>query len=69
MAKEYAVYKGDSLICIGTIKECAEHMDVKPETVRFYTKPSYQKRLEKRKNPRNYITVTRLDDEEEYLEL
>jgi hypothetical protein len=65
MAKEYAVYKGETLICIGTIQECSQHMGVLPETVKFYTTPTYQRRLEKRKNPRNYITVTKLDDEEE----
>jgi hypothetical protein len=62
--KEYVVYKGESLICIGTIKECAEHMGVLPETVKFYTTPTYQKRLAKRKNPRNYLTVTKLVDDE-----
>jgi hypothetical protein len=60
---EYAVYKGETLICIGTIKECAKHMGVLPETVKFYTTPSYQKRLSKRKNPRNYLTVTKLEDD------
>lgn len=63
MANEYAVYKGESLICIGTIKECAEHMGVLPETVRYYTKPAYQRRLAKRKNARNYLTVEKLEDE------
>jgi hypothetical protein len=62
--KEYAVYKGESMICIGTIKECADHMGVLPETVKFYTTPTYKRRIEKRKNPRNYITVFKLDDEE-----
>jgi hypothetical protein len=62
MSKEYVVYKGDSLICIGTIKECAAHMGVQPDTVKFYTTPTYQKRLAKRKNPRNYLTVFEIDD-------
>jgi hypothetical protein len=62
--KEYAVYKGESLICIGTIVECAKHMGVLPETVRFYLTPTYQKRLAKRKNPKNYLTVTKLEDDD-----
>lgn len=49
IAKEYAVYKGDNLICIGTAKECAVEMGVQPETIKFYTTPTYQKRLAKRK--------------------
>jgi hypothetical protein len=64
---DYAVYKGDSLICIGSLKECAAHMDVLPETIRFYTTPTYEKRIAKRKNPRNYITVIKLEDDEEEL--
>jgi mannitol/fructose-specific phosphotransferase system IIA component len=60
---EYAVYKGDSLIVIGTIKECAEHMGVLQKTVRYYLTPTYEKRLAKRKKARNYITVFKLDDE------
>lgn len=61
---EYAVYKGDSVVCIGTLNECAVYMGVLPETVRFYTTPTYQKRVAKRKNPRNYITVIKLEDDE-----
>ena len=60
---EYAVYKGDSFICAGTINECAEYMGVLAKTIRFYTTPAYQRRIEKRKNARNYITVIKLDDE------
>jgi hypothetical protein len=66
MKVEYAVYKGDSFICMGTVKECAEHMNVLPDTVKFYTTPSYEKRIEKRKKARNYITVIKLDDEGEF---
>lgn len=65
--REYAVYKGDSFICIGTLKECAEHMGVLIDTVRFYTTPTYQRRLAKRKNPKNYITVTELSEDDEEL--
>jgi len=63
--KEYVVYKGESLICIGTIQECAQHMGVLPATVRFYTRPAYQRRIASRKKARNYITVTELEDEME----
>ncbi|MBO1583032.1 hypothetical protein [Bacillus sp. XF8] len=63
--KEYVVYKGESLICIGTIKECAQHMGVLPETIYFYKTPAYQRRLAKRKKARNYITVTELEEDEE----
>lgn len=61
---EYAVYKGESLICIGTANECAEHLGILPRTIRFYMTPSYKERVAKRKNARNYITVIKLDDEQ-----
>ncbi|OUB25863.1 hypothetical protein BK739_18925 [Bacillus thuringiensis serovar pirenaica] len=61
--KEYVVYKGESFVCIGTAKECAQHMGVLPATVRFYTRPAYQRRIANRKNARNYITVTELEED------
>lgn len=51
MAKEYAVYKGDELICIGTAKECADILNIKPSSVKWLTTPTAKKRLAKRKNP------------------
>lgn len=61
--KEYAVYKGEDLLVIGNVIECANFLGVKPETIRFYKTPCYQKRIAKRKNPKNYRTVICLDDE------
>lgn len=60
---EVAVYKGDSLLCIGTVDECAEQMNVKKSTIQFYLTPSYRKIVEKRKRARNYISAVRLEDE------
>lgn len=48
--KEYAVYKGDVLLAIGTLKECAEKLNVTESTILFYQFESYQKRV---KNPKN----------------
>ncbi|MDM5237473.1 hypothetical protein QUF83_15210 [Bacillus cereus] len=62
--KEYIVYKGESFVCLGTIQECAQHMGVLPKTVRYYATPSYKKRAAKRKKA-NYLTVTRLEEDEE----
>ena len=50
MVNEYALYKGDKLLEIGTIKELSEKLDVKEKTLRFYATPSYYKRAEKSKN-------------------
>ena len=55
--KEYAVYKGDKFITSGTAEECAAFMGVKPETVKYYTTPTYQRKLSRRKNSRNPLIV------------
>lgn len=40
----YAVYKGEDLIASGTLRECAEKLSVKPDTILFYRTPSYKRR-------------------------
>ena len=62
---KYAVFKGDEFITDGTAVECAEFMGVKLESFRFYMTPTYKRRIAKRKNARNYITVIKLEEEEE----
>ena len=61
--KEYVVYKGESLLCIGTIQECADYMGVLPATVRYYTTPAYRRKLAKRKRARNYLTVSVIEED------
>ncbi|EAC4527133.1 hypothetical protein Q834_00290 [Listeria monocytogenes] len=41
---EYALYKADELLIIGTVEELAEFQKVKRETILFYATPTYQKR-------------------------
>lgn len=60
---KYAVYKGDHLICLGTIKECAEKIGISVATARFYTSMVHMERAEARKRKKNYTTITRIDDE------
>ena len=43
-AKEYALYKGDKLLAMGTKKEIAKQLGVKPSTIGFYSHPSYANR-------------------------
>ena len=69
LKKEFAFYKGEELLCIGTIPEIAEHEGVLDSTIQFYMFPCYKKRLEKRKkvtSPR--ILIELVDDEVEYYE-
>ena len=42
--KIYGIYRGDEFITVGTLKECAEHLGCKENTVRFMLTPSYKKR-------------------------
>lgn len=51
MEKEYAVYKGDNLIAIGTKEHCAEVMNVQSDYIYWLTTPAAKRRLETRKNP------------------
>lgn len=61
MAKEYALYKGEEHVAFGTLEELAEREGVKPSTIRFYSKPSYLKRIEER-NIKDAVVTVCLDD-------
>lgn len=45
---EVAVYKGDTLLCIGTLRECAQRLNVKPNTVYYYTTAAYRRKVNAR---------------------
>ena len=51
-AKEYALYKCDKLLAIGTKKEIAKQLVVKPSTIGYYSHPSYAKRTSDEKGRR-----------------
>lgn len=42
--KEYALYKGDELLAMGTKREIAEQLGVSVNTVSYYSTPVYAKR-------------------------
>ena len=65
MTREFAVYKGDELLCIGTAKECAAVLGVQPKTISWLTTPTAKERLAKRKDPDRCLVVEKLDLEEE----
>ena len=43
-SKRYAIYKGDELVGFGTAEELASQLGIKPDTVRWWSYPSAQKR-------------------------
>lgn len=46
---EYAIYKGDNMIFMGTTTECAEHFGVKKNTIYYWSYPSHHKRANSKK--------------------
>ena len=44
-AKEFALYKGEELIAMGTKKEIAEHFGVSASTFGFFCTPVYARRV------------------------
>jgi len=53
---EYAIYKGDDLLVIGTARECAKQLGVHEETIRWLSTPAARRRAKRRKNP-NKATI------------
>ncbi|WP_330948877.1 hypothetical protein [Virgibacillus sp. MG-45] len=62
MSTEYAVYKGEDLIVIGTKEECAEKMRVQPEYIYWLTMPTAKRRLASRKNPDKCTVAIKLGE-------
>lgn len=44
MTKTYALYKGESLLAIGSMQEITNKTNVKLSTIQFYKTPIYKKR-------------------------
>ena len=55
--KQYALYKGEECLAIGTLIQIAYKMGVKLRTIEFYKTPTYKKR---RKNGKNYRELVEL---------
>ncbi len=60
MKKMYAVYRGDKFIDLGTKEELATKLNVKPETISFFSRPSYKKRI---KGYENTLIVIRIEED------
>lgn len=50
--KEYALYKGDELLDVGTLKYLAKKFNVKTKTLLFYQTPTQKKRTSENKGRR-----------------
>lgn len=45
-SKDYALYRGDDLLMVGTVDEIARYLDIAKKSVYFLSYPSYHKRCE-----------------------
>lgn len=61
--KVYALYKGETNLCDGTIKEIAEKMNLSLETIRFYKSNTHKKR---RNESDNFLELIVIEDEYKY---
>ena len=61
--QEYAVYKGEELLVVGTARECAQEVGVKEATIRWSTTPTARKRTEKRKKQDKCRVVVKLEND------
>lgn len=57
--QEYALYKGDEFINLGTIPEIAKREGVKPKTIYYYKTPAYKKKFKDDKNRKVLIRLER----------
>lgn len=57
MTQEYALYKGDKFLDIGTAEELADKFDLKPATIEWYSMPTNLRRIEKRKSYTGMVAV------------
>lgn len=64
MAVEYALYKGDNFLDIGTIKELSKRYNISVKTLRWYSTPCYKNKIKNKKNIKSYVVV-RIEDEED----
>ncbi|UED81062.1 LuxR C-terminal-related transcriptional regulator [Lysinibacillus sp. CD3-6] len=58
--KEYALFKGEQMVAIGTVEEIAEERGVKPKTIQFYMSKVYQRRAKSEVN--NRLQLIKLED-------
>lgn len=64
--RDYALYRGDKLITVGTAVELAEELGVQPKTIQFLSTPAYQRRMDAAKRPRgNRKYTVKLEEDDE----
>lgn len=62
--KEFAVYKGEEILFIGTWDDVINALNITEKTMYYYLSNSYRKRF-KSKKPSKRLVIMPLDDEDE----
>jgi len=57
MEKEYAVYRGDEFLMMGTTDECVDYLGLTKTSFHYYHSPSYIRRLEEREVTKAIVVV------------
>lgn len=57
---EYAIYRDDEFLGVGTAKYLSQTLGIKEDTVRFLASPTNIKRLEKRSHSRGALVAVKL---------
>lgn len=63
--KEYALYKGEDILSIGTVREIAEEQGVLIDTIKYYKTQAYQNKIAKRKRTKNTRILVLLQEDED----
>lgn len=61
---EFALYRGDNFIDIGTRQELMETYGISPRYWTFYSSPSAKARAEKRKYNSDGVVIERIEDDD-----
>lgn len=63
---EYAIYRGDTFLDLGTVPELAERFNVVQEMIRFWASPANHRRLNKQNGKEgNCIIAIKLEEEQD----
>lgn len=62
MKRQYAMYKGEECLAIGTSKEICKQMNISMKTFQYYRTNAYKERI-KNRNSVCYREIIRIDEE------
>lgn len=61
--KEYALYKGENVLAIGTISDIANQLEVRKDTIAYYKTQAYRRKLDKRKKSNNPMILIEIEED------